>query len=675
MKRQRAWLLPVACLSAVVAGSGLMTGVGLRAFGNRATPPSQDAGQGTAPGLDEAAVRKLFEDYYAAYEARNVDRTVSFWHTQSRDYLAVQKRLAAFFPLQQYKFSNLLVTRLQSGLEESTARVVVDVAVVTGRPGNKPDHQRWVRNVVLRPDAGVWRIVRESDPIEALVRRLRRATSQDERIGLLAEDPDLVTPSLAREIEREVMVMGVRPDQALDWYRVMEQVARRAESPQFIGAAMMGRARVYEALEEPDVAMELRGQALAVFDAANLPDLVGDAEAMIGTARLKRLDYPAARDHFRAAAAAFHRSGDQAAEAAAFYSLGTCHFFEGEWDLALAQYRESLRLQEGLLAAEDANAGNLRRRAVASAYQAIGMVEQERGDYDAAVRSLSESLRRYTDLGEPGGTIATRLDLARLRRRQNLPDKSLQEYLAAAEVADRAEGAYRDLPQIAGIDREIAELLTHERQYTAAWDYYQRCKDLSDQAKDPKGLSAALVGMGTLHYVQGRHGEALELYMKALAIREALDDRPAIAWTLVNVGLAQSAQKKHGEAIRSYSRSVEIAQGLKNSALDAILLTLVARAHLGLGDTDEAQTFARKAESLASESRDRDVLERAHLIAGAAYRSAGRLDDAAKEIELAMQDLEQLRVDRDSGRSDEFFSDDEGPYVAKIELALEQRKR
>jgi tetratricopeptide (TPR) repeat protein len=635
---------------------------------------AQQLDQNPKPTFEESAIRQVFEGYYAAYEARDVDRTVKFWHTQSGAYPAVQKRLAAFFPLQQYKFSNLSVTRIQRGVDEVTARVSVDVDVTTGGSTSRPERQRWIRSVILREEEGVWRIFRESDPIEALVRRLRRASSQDERMAMVAEDPELITPDLAREIEREVMVMGPGPEQALDWYRLMEYVARRAESPRFVGGALMGRARVHEGLKEPELAQDLYAQAIAVFEAANLPERVGEAEATIGTARLKRLDYRNAQLHFQAAVAAFQRAADKASEASALHSLGTCHFFEGEWDLALVRYRQSLSVQEGLLSTEGANASNLRRRGVASAYQAIGMVNQARGDYAGAADSYSESLRRFTELDDRTGTISASLDLARLFRRQDLSAKSLQQYLSALDVASRDDAAYRDLPRIAGIDREIAELLTNERRYGAALDYYQRSKDISDLASDPKGLSAALAGMGTVHYIQSRYDQALDFYAKSLTIRETLNDRPAIAWTVLNVGLAQSARRRHGEAIGSYTRSLELARALGNDALEAILVALVGRSQLGLGSLDEALASARKAESLAVENGDRDVLERAHLIAGAVHRRAGRLDEAAREIELAVQALDQLRVDRESGRAEEFFSDDEGPYVAKVELALDRHQ-
>ena len=301
---------------------------------------------------DQAAIRTLFEQDYAVYETRNVERTAGFWHTDSGEFPPVQKRFAALFPLQRYQFANLQVTRIQGTADEMTARVIIDVVVTTGSSAGRPERQRWIRTVTLRPRGAVWRIWREVSPIEGLIRRLQRVQAQDERMALLAEDPDFITPDLARELEREVMVMGLRPEQALDWYRMMEHVAREAKSVELAGAALIGRARAHDTLKETSAAQDLYAQAIAEFEAAGLPERVGDAEGTVAASYLKRLDYANARAHFERAVSAFERGSDRAALSSALHSLGTTDFFEGEWDQALAEYRRSLEIQQDLAVGE-----------------------------------------------------------------------------------------------------------------------------------------------------------------------------------------------------------------------------------------------------------------------------------------------------------------------------------
>ena len=438
-------------------------------------------GQEQGPESNQTAIRTLFEQVLRGVQTRNAERTVGFWHTDSGEFPLVQKRFAAFFPLQRYQFSNLQVTRIQGTADEMTARVIIDVVVTTGSSTGRPDRQRWIRTVTLRPQGGVWHIWREASPIEALIRRLQRVQAQDERMALLAEDPDLITPDLARELEREVMVMGLRPEQALDWYRMMEHVAREAKSVELAGAALIGRARAHETLKETSAAQDLYARAIAEFEAAGLPERVGDAEETVATSFFKRLDYANARAHLQRAVSAFERGADKGLLASALHRLGTMEYFQGEWDQALTHYRRSLETQQALLVAEGVNGSNNRRRGVAAAYQAIGMVNQERGDFEAAAEAYAESLRRFRELDEAAGVIAVTVDLARLSRRQGNPDAALRQYLESLDVASRVDSAYRDLPRIAGIMREVAELLTLERRYKGALDYYQRSLETSAQ--------------------------------------------------------------------------------------------------------------------------------------------------------------------------------------------------
>jgi tetratricopeptide (TPR) repeat protein len=83
--------------------------------------------------------------------------------------------------------------------------------------------------------------------------------------------------------------------------------------------------------------------------------------------------------------------------ASSYHQLGMIAQDRGDYDQALDWYRQSLAIKEEL--------GN--RGGMASSYHQLGMIAQDRGDYDQALDWYRQSLAINEEVGNRGGMAST----------------------------------------------------------------------------------------------------------------------------------------------------------------------------------------------------------------------------------------------------------------------------
>jgi CHAT domain-containing protein len=219
---------------------------------------------------------------------------------------------------------------------------------------------------------------------------------------------------------------------------------------------------------------------------------------------------------------------------------------------------------------------------------------------------------------------------------------------------------------------------------TRSLEWYQEVLRLVRASGDSRGEAYALSNIGNLYHILGEHGESRHYLQQALESFERIGDRPAQARTLDNLGATLVVLDRPAEAIGAIERGLAIAREVGRKGQESATLTTLARAHRALGDGARALTLAEQALSVARDADLRNAEATAlrtlgeirlstdepaaaiDLLRGAlaiqreigsrlaeaetlfrlarAERALGRLDDARRDLEAAIQKIESVRA-------------------------------
>ena len=140
----------------------------------------------------------------------------------------------------------------------------------------------------------------------------------------------------------------------------------------------------------------------------------------------------------------------------------------------------------------------------------------------------------------------------------------------------------------------------------------------------------ALWGIGLAHRKLGQHAIAGEYLMQAKDAFEAAEDLKDLSIVLKNLGDLRLQQGLPRDALRHFHHALRVADRLGLRVVHASTLTEIARAHLLLGDSDEAAVFAGRALAEAHEAGDPVEVAEAQVILARVVASRGEPQAAVR---------------------------------------------
>lgn len=378
------------------------------------------------------------------------------------------------------------------------------------------------------------------------------------------------------------------------------------------------------------------------------------------------------------AASVLAKSDVSAALLRPLYELGQVVLSHGDArrDPTVAEKLPSLlaHLEERFVAGSNEIDGVHRRHVIAQLSRARAMVALDRGDTNEGRAMLGEALEQYEQLEEKPGIAALALDLSALEWELNntsasveylikasdhLPDQpsagaqGLQKVILGA-LAARAEALYYDLhdassairlarratelsPNEAALWQLLGNALIREQKFDSAIEAYERLAAL-----DPEELTSVRANLAVALLQVAREEEALA------AVNESLRRRPGQVRPLVLRGQLRERVHDIDGAIEDLEATIALLEADRPvpNEQDAAA-TRAYREHW----TMWLAAYTRLV-SIHQQRHDPDALTRiierlkqtgddalsamGHRLAGDLARAAGRVDDAAREYDLAL---------------------------------------
>ena len=158
----------------------------------------------------------------------------------------------------------------------------------------------------------------------------------------------------------------------------------------------------------------------------------------------------------------------------------------------------------------------------------LGMLAQDRGDYDEAARQYQRSLDINERLGDQAGMASSYHQLGMLAQDRGDYDEAARQYQRSLDINER-------LGNQAGMATSYHQLgiLAQDRgDYDEAARQYQRSLDINERLGDQAGMASGYHQLGILAQDRGDYEEAARQYQRSLDIIERLGDQAGMATRL-----------------------------------------------------------------------------------------------------------------------------------------------
>lgn len=198
----------------------------------------------------------------------------------------------------------------------------------------------------------------------------------------------------------------------------------------------------------------------------------------------------------------------------------------------------------------------------------------------------------------------------------------------ALQVLRRAR-AGRDPARIEALIA-LGTTLGYQGDYTGALRRYEEAARSDVARHNPSFRGQALWGIALAHRKLGQHAAAGAYFLQAKDAFEAAENLKDLASVLKNLGDLRLEQHQPREALRHFHHALRVAERLGSPVTHASTLTEIGRAHLLLGDTDAAASFAAQALAEAREVGDPVEVAEAQVVLARVAQERGDLAGAIR---------------------------------------------
>ena len=321
------------------------------------------------------------------------------------------------------------------------------------------------------------------------------------------------------------------------------------------------------------------------------------------------------------------------------------------------------------------------KREEATTLNNIAIVLGETGDPGKAVEHYLRVLALWREIGDRYAEARVQNNLGLAYNAQGEPRKSLEHLNQSLLVWNRVgnvKQAAVTTHNIGGVYEVLADMQQALDHYQKALSSFRLLKDSTNQAIEFNSIGAIHIALGEpqkaldyydqalalwrvignrqqeavtvtnigLAYAKlGQGAKALELYDAALKIQRDVRDRRWEAFTLEKLGDVFASQSELSKALASYEQALQLRKTLGDRWGEASVLNSTGIAQAKLNAPDKAFEYHKQALVLYDAIGDKRGQARAIYGIARAERDRGNLDEARKQIELALAKVEATRSD------------------------------
>ncbi|WP_246259814.1 CHAT domain-containing protein [Oxynema aestuarii] len=358
----------------------------------------------------------------------------------------------------------------------------------------------------------------------------------------------------------------------------------------------------------------------------------------------------------------YRQAGDRAKEAYTLTALAFIYQGLGERDRELAAYRDALPIYRQL--------GD--RSGQADILIKMGLVYSRWRDNEKALDAFNEALPLWRELGDTQGEAITLTELG-------VVYDALGEYQQALDAYDRALSLWRDLGDPQGEAttlNNIGFIYDALGQYDRALEAYNRALPLYQEVEDRAGMARTLNNIGLFYDAAKQYERALDYFDRALPLWDAVGDLSGTATTLNNIGFVYANSEQLEPALEAYQRALGLWTRSGDVKGEASTLSNIGFVYAQMGKADRALDYYNRALPMRRAVGDRAKEALTLYRIASVRRDRGELERAKREIETALQIVEDLRTKVTSQElRASFFASKQDYYEFYIDLLMQMHSQ
>ena len=341
--------------------------------------------------------------------------------------------------------------------------------------------------------------------------------------------------------------------------------------------------------DETDDSME----QIDVENESNRVDRIASAEQL-----LMRQNEEASKSYKQTFPVA-HEIDLKGSKAKAYQQLGNVSAENGEYEKAVEYYQKAHNRSPNLEADE----------IEITAYQWLGYNHLQTGQYEESIKYYSDVVKLATELGDKKRRINAYLGLGSAFSNTGEFDSSRKYYLKALTIAELSEDKR--------LENETHTNLGHvyykSCKFDAAIKSYLKAREISLNLGERKEEANACLMLGHTFRQLKQHEKAVESYQKALTINEELKEKGMVCFEKAQEGIINEWRGycyrciagKHEEAIAFYEKAKEIAKQNKRKYQEYRANQAIANILCNIRNYEEATKYYKEALANAMELPDK----------------------------------------------------------------------
>jgi signal transduction histidine kinase len=204
--------------------------------------------------------------------------------------------------------------------------------------------------------------------------------------------------------------------------------------------------------------------------------------------------------------------------------------------------------------------------AKARAYNSIGSVAREKGDYDSALvqHYKAAEIGETINATSPNDSLNLRTlavsynNIGGIRYFTGNYDKALEAYLQTLQLFERI----KDKPRIASTLNNIGLIHEGKKDYKKALEYYGKSLDQQRLLGNKKGMASCLNNIGNVYAGKMQNDSALLYYEKAVKLNIEIGNRNWLAFNYENIGSIYTRKQDFAKALSYHLQALEIRKEL-----------------------------------------------------------------------------------------------------------------
>ena len=249
------------------------------------------------------------------------------------------------------------------------------------------------------------------------------------------------------------------------------------------------------------------------------------------------------------------------------------------------------------------------KKAIGSAYNIIGIIYKNQGNYPDAIKIHFEALKIFETVKDKGGIANCYNSLGIVCRNQGNYPEAIKNHLQALRIQEEIG----DKNGVANSYNNIGIIYKNQEHYSEALKNHLQALKIRTEIGDKSGMANSYNNLGITYRYQGNYKESRNSYSQSLKIQEEIGDKNGIASSYSGVGIIYMMEGNYANALRNISRALKIQEEINDKKGIASSYTNMGINYTKLGDFQKAIEHLNKGLSLSKEIGAKDYIKDSYI--------------------------------------------------------------